>query len=992
MNNKIMVSLEKHDREVFFYRISLSVVFAFLVNCILIEIGTEVPVNIGDAYFSVFHIIAILVVSFYGYFPAMVYILMMLIYAVANDFNQAYDVFQLLLAAAVSYAGVKRRVYSSVIKSFLMAVVLAFVLGNVWDLLLVLCGDLYVQGIGIYYVVISFAHVFPECIFCVILIYTFFNCVSDEVKIRTMTGFLYTKKYERMYAAGDRDKPFKLGRKIVIALVILTSAIVVFTIVFLRPSEIYSGNSEYGFFANEEYLKIVESEYRSAYGYAGDNHLGVIYFFFCVKRMLMLCSFTIPIIAISNYMISILTLEPVKKLSRYIDVYSHATEEQRYELRYEHKDELPSIKDEVYYLYASLYHLTEVVDRYGRQLKKDKRLKEELRTTQALNKARTGFLSRMSHEIRTPINTILGMNEMIIRETGDDKIKEYAVDIQNAGKTLVSLINDVLDFSKIEMGTMELSPVQYDIGICIADLINMISARAKSKNLEILTDINYDIPSLLFGDEIRIKQCCLNILNNAVKYTEEGFVKFTVDYEKIDENFIEVYVAISDSGIGIKEEELSKLYKPFERIDEVNNRNVEGTGLGMSIVKSILSLMDSHVDVESVYGQGSTFSFKIKQEVVSWNRRLSHENIRSTGNKERYVSSFHAPDAAILIVDDTVMNIEVIKGLISDTQIKIYTAESGMEALSIMTQHKFDIIFMDHRMPGMDGIETLNASTVMQGNLNKETPFVALTANVVSGAREMFLQNGFVEYMSKPVDSIKLEQTIINLLPEDKVIYRGEPGFEEVFYEEDYEEVNQDVLNLLYSIDPRFINVTEAVKNCGSEDMLVTVMKDFGATIDSKADIIEAAWKEKDIENYTIHVHALKSSARLIGALELSERAAHLEACGNNSDIREIMVKTHELLVIYRAYKSVLKDVMLFGTVSEENLEEIPEEDFIAALSDLSQAIEAYDFDTADSMIEMFGGFKIPDKFSEEYDKLLLSIKDVDRDRSLDIIKKILSV
>ncbi len=992
--NYNMISLENREKEVLAYRMSLVTIFSFLISVLLEETGTNIYVFGDGTFFTGYHIIAILVISLYGYLPAMVYLLMLFLYAAVNDFNTAYELFSLLMVMAVAYTGAKKRVYKSLKMSLGFAVLLAFAAGDIWLIILALCGDVFIGSINVYALFTAFAQVFPECLLSVILIYTFLNCVSDEVKSRTMTGYLYTESYQKNFVETGKNKPFVLGRRIIVALVLLTSAIVVFTIVFMRPGEIYTGDSVRGFFANEEYLKIVEYQYREAYNLVDDEYIGTIYFFFCMKRMLMLFTFMIPVIAISNFLISTYTLEPIKRLSGYIGAYSGASDEERYEMRYGENREMPVVKDEVYHLYAALYRLMEVVDRYGRKLKRDKRLKEELRMAQAQNRARNGFLSRMSHEIRTPINTILGMNEMILRESSDENIKGYAGDIQNAGKTLVSLINDVLDFSKIEMGTMEIIPLQYELGAMIGDLVNMISAKAESKKLKLIVDVNPDIPSLLFGDEIRIKQCCINILNNAVKYTEEGSVSFGVDWEKVDDNYIYLDFKVTDTGIGIKEEELEKLYRPFERIDEMNNRNVEGTGLGMSIVKNILSLMDSEVKVKSVYNEGSEFSFRILQEVIDGEKTVSSykDNAVSSEKRKKYETLFHAPKAFILIVDDTPMNIEVIKGLIRDTRVNVYTAESGIEALKLMTRFKFDIVFMDHRMPGMDGIETLNASTVMPGNLNMETPFVALTANVVSGAREMFMQNGFVEYLSKPVDPSKLESTIIKLLPEDKVIFKGEPGFSD--YAPGYEDddlYDEHAFELLGSIDEKFVNIDEALKNCGSSEVLINVIKDFYASIDSKADLIENLQKAKEIREYTIQVHALKSSARLIGALELSEKAKYLEDCGNDGNIREVMVKTHELLVIYRAYKSVLKEVASYGEVAEEDAEMMGEEELKTVLGELYQMIEAFDFDTADSVAEMLKEYKYPENYFADIKKMLLYIKEVDRDKSLELIDKLLS-
>ena len=412
-----------------------------------------------------------------------------------------------------------------------------------------------------------------------------------------------------------------------------------------------------------------------------------------------------------------------------------------------------------------IYALTDDTEhyRYMSQLEEQKRIADEA------NRAKSSFLANMPHEIRTPINAVLGMDEMIIRESSEKNIRSYARDIKTAGRTLLSLINDILDFSKIEEGRMEILPTQYDLSSVINDLVNMIRSRAEKKGLKFDVTIDSNVPHILYGDEIRIKQVAINILTNAVKYTNEGSVHMTVGFSKLDDDHISLAFVIEDTGIGMKEEEMDKLFSPFSRMEEKRNRTIEGTGLGMSIVRQLLDLMGSRLDIESVYGEGSKFSFAIRQKVVNWESMgdISDRFAKDADDAEVYHELFHAPDANILVVDDTEVNLSVFCNLLKQTKVAVDTALSGKEALALAKGKHYDIIFIDHMMPDMDGIETLHRLT--EDTDVSSAVCVALTANAVSGAREMYLEAGFADYLSKPVDGKRLEEMIRKYLPEDKI-------------------------------------------------------------------------------------------------------------------------------------------------------------------------------------------------------------------------------
>ncbi len=532
----------------------------------------------------------------------------------------------------------------------------------------------------------------------------------------------------------------------------------------------------------------------------------------------------------------------------------------------------------------TIYSMVDDTDhyRYLEELTEQKKIADEA------NMAKSSFLANMSHEIRTPINAILGMDEMILREGQDKEILSYAADIRRAGRTLLSLINDILDFSKIEEGRMEIIPTQYELSSMINDIVNLIRDRAEKKGLKLRVFVDPKIPHILFGDEIRIKQIALNLLTNAVKYTKQGEVRFETGCRKLSDSEIMLSVKISDTGIGMKEEDMEKLFSPFSRIEEKRNRTIEGTGLGMSIVKQLLSLMDSHLEVHSVYGEGSEFFFEIRQKVAKWEPigEIRLRNEPEEGQRSKYKELFHAPEASILVVDDTEVNLEVVKNLLKKTQIGIDTALSGREAIARSKEKHYDIIFIDHMMPDLDGIETLHR---IKEDGKDDTVYIALTANAISGAREMYLTEGFSDYLPKPINSRHLERMIKRYLPSDKV-----EEVTETKAEEDRDGLPDQIRRI------EGLDADQGVLNCGNEESFLSVLEVFKRTASDKADEIERMLAEGDLEGYTVKVHALKSSARIIGASGLSDMALKLEEAGKRKDLETIRKNTGELLEKYR--------------------------------------------------------------------------------------------
>ncbi|MCR5356620.1 MAG: response regulator [Lachnospiraceae bacterium] len=622
--------------------------------------------------------------------------------------------------------------------------------------------------------------------------------------------------------------------------------------------------------------------------------------------------------------------------------------------------------------YGKLYTLVDDTEHYQYM----DELQKQRDIADSANAAKSRFLANMSHEIRTPINAILGMDEMILRESEEKPIRLYASDIMSAGRTLLSLINDILDLSKVEEGKMEIIPVQYDLSSLINDLVHMTRDRAAKKGLKFSVSADEHIPHLLNGDEIRIRQCAMNLLTNAVKYTEEGEVSVTVSFEKADKDHILLSFTVKDTGIGMREEDIDKLFSPYKRIDEKRNRTIEGTGLGMSITRQMLELMGSSLSVHSEYGRGSEFSFAVKQEVVKWDElgdytaRFGDDHALSY----EYHELFHAPDATILVVDDTEVNLTVIQNLLKKTKIGIDTALSGKDALKLASEKLYDVIFIDHMMPDMDGIETLNH--IRDSGMSKDVPAVALTANAVSGAREMYLEAGFADYLSKPVDGERLEKLLKNMLPDDKLKEPSdEPDREEPEKEDSHGEgPAAGLMSCLKDIDE--IDEEAGLKNCGSEEGYLSVLSVFRKTALSKADEIEKFCGDGDIENYTTKVHALKSSARIIGAAELSELAKDLEDAGKRKDITYINENTDRLLSMYRE----LYDKLSRLDDEDEDLPPIGEKALKEAYQTIIEIAGSMDYGMMEGILKDLKKYSLQKPDKEKISKIECMLTELDWD------------
>ncbi len=709
--------------------------------------------------------------------------------------------------------------------------------------------------------------------------------------------------------------------------------------------------------------------------------------FDCKLIMMLLCVIH-PIVLISNYVGQKLIANPISEITGIMNGFGDDAEQRLVIEKKLSEYEIHS-EDELEALYVVMTRMVGELNSYIEDMKREQQLREDLRVAQAASEAKSTFLSNMSHEIRTPINAVLGLDEMILRESGEETIRKYAVDIRNAGKSLLSLINDLLDFSRIEAGKMEIIEAEYELSSTVNDLINMVSTKAGDKGLELSVDVSSDIPHVLYGDEIRIKQCILNILNNAVKYTQKGSVTMYLSGKKLSDEEICLCVRVVDTGIGIKEEDLTKLYSPFERIEESRNRTIEGTGLGMSIVKQLLDMMGSQLIVKSVYGKGSDFSFEVKQRVVNWEPigDFNSTYLASIQSAMHYRESFIAPEARLLVVDDTPMNLTVIQGLLKPTRVQVDTATSGAECLDMVRKASYDIIFMDQRMPEMDGVETLHALQAMpaEENLCSKAPAVCLTANVIAGARERFLKEGFTDYLSKPIDAGKLEQMIARLLPPEKVLPPEEAEKASNETDAEKEETESDFVKALSQAEG--IDAQAALKNCMTEEILQGAVHDFAVSLKTEPDKIEKLWKEGDLRDYTIAVHALKSSARLIGALKLSSLAAELEVAGDAGDNDRIDRDTPELLFLYRGFCDKLKGVCDPADVSDgadDGREVIDPARLAEAYGAIREAVTAFDYDTADEILKMIKDYRIPEQDADKYERIRDLVTRLDRDALLE--------
>lgn len=594
---------------------------------------------------------------------------------------------------------------------------------------------------------------------------------------------------------------------------------------------------------------------------------------------------------------------------------------------------------------------------------------------QAANAAKTTFLSNMSHEIRTPITAILGMDDLILREELSPKVREYAINIHEAGNTLLSLVNDVLDFSKIEAGKMEPVNEQFDFPALLDDLDNMFRHRINAKGLRFDLQVDPRIPMSLVGDGFRLKQVLINILSNAVKYTDTGEISFrcvlrgdksmaelaALSEEELPE--VVLHFVIQDTGHGIRREDRERLFESFERLDLKHTRTIQGSGLGLNIVRKLLEMMGGELQLKSSYGVGSIFYFDIplkRSSVESIGKYALHSR-RKTEDTE-YHESFHAPKASLLVVDDAMMNLMVIRELLKETGMHIDTASGGAEALAWMKQYTYDLVILDYQMPDMDGIETLQEIRKLAPDYCRTVPAICLTANAVEGAREQYIKAGFDDYVTKPIRPYLLEQVVMKYLPADKVekveAKDGEAKKKDGnrFIDRIQETSTISFPGWVFQIDE--INVFSAISFCGSPEMFFASLQMFMKDSEALLSDLETLQKNRDGDAFAFHMHKLKSNSRLIGFDSASRLAEFMELCHKRGEMENFWYHTTDIIDMIRTVREELLEIdrtheNAFYVENDENrADEQPELSYEETIERLREMVAGFDYDSAAKMTE----------------------------------------
>lgn len=614
-------------------------------------------------------------------------------------------------------------------------------------------------------------------------------------------------------------------------------------------------------------------------------------------------------------------------------------------------------------------------------------LKEEKELADGANRAKSTFLASMSHEIRTPIHAVMGMSEMILRESKEEETLSYAGDIHSAAGSLLSIVNDILDFSKIESGRMEILPVSYQLSSLIHDIYLLIADRAEKKGLMLQIHVDEALPSTLYGDDIRLKQIVINLLTNAVKYTESGSVTLNIT-GTVQNEICELSVQVKDTGIGIRKEDIRKLFQVFERIEEKRNRTIEGTGLGINITQQLLTLMGSTLQVESVYGEGSCFSFRLKQKVIQREPIGNlEERLQNEKRQEVHRAGFRAPDVHVLVTDDIEMNRRVFRGLLKQTEIRVAEAASGQESLIKAREEKYDLIFMDNMMPDMDGIETMQRMRADVRGKNTKTPIIMLTANAIAGAKEEYERAGFDGYLSKPIDPKKLEAMICRFLSEDRILGFGE---DEAVKAEPTGRLLPELNGIRWEYARLYIPDDEMLWELlkGFRQTLAERIQEWNRDISEGTNAVYDVGTDMDLATIRIEAHALKSLAASVGAMTIFGLARVTELAARENEVGKVK---QVLPLLIEEMKQMETELAVQFPEEERPLCE-DREQLLLLVRLLVDAMRSLDFDEADRLEEKLGSYRYPEQIQEPVNQIQKAVRHLDDRTAVEIGTRLIQV